>query len=248
MQNPYAPRAPPPLRHPVPTHPPRKPELPVTPTPTASTSSQTSPSEGVAARRIHGLDGLSGAGLAPGPAGGGYVRYASPPIHQNNNFYGGASTAAATAARSFGGSVQNAYYPGDLSNSPGTPAGETMGNNISGNMGMMGGGMSPNEGMGPMGGNMGNAGHHLGGTMGDGMAGNVPNPASVGAGPSAQFPGWGFPAGGIDPTSQMGMQIGAQFVAAGSNYMQQNVSRNHNNKTPDPVEPILVPNTMLSSL
>lgn len=113
MQNPYAPRGPPPpLRHPVPTHPPRKPEFPKTPTPTASTSSQTSPPDDVAARRIQGLDGV----------GGSYMRFASPPVPQNkyptsspaagqqnqNQYYGGASTAAASAARSFGGSVQNA--------------------------------------------------------------------------------------------------------------------------------------------
>lgn len=225
MQNPYAPRAPPPpLRHPVPTHPMRKPDLPITPTPTASASSQASPSEALAARRVHGLDGAGMPAYAPpaphaahppaahahhGPHQAGYARYASPPLQ--NTYYSGASTAAASAARSFGGTVQDAYYP------DATTAGVGEMNNMS----MMGGGTmgGGTMGGGTMGGGAMGMNAHLGGTMD--AASGTPSSTQGGA-----FNWNGLPTGamqGMDPQAQMGMQIGAQFVAAGGNYMQKNV-------------------------
>lgn len=78
-----------------------------------------------------------------------------------------------------------------------------------------------------IGGNMNNLGGNLGENMGQ-MGGGIPSPSPATPGQTNGFPGWGGFAGnnmqGMDPTTQMGMQIGAQFVAAGGNYMQKNVS------------------------
>lgn len=189
MYNSYAPprTAAPPLHHPVPTHPPRQPERSTTPT--ASTSSQTSPPEGLAARRFQGVDQ-------------GYVRYASPPVG-SNSLYGGASTAQASAARSLGNSIQHSYYPDPTSHATGM-----MGTPADGHLTPMG-----------LGGNQ-----HLGGFVGGSplgrggnpeMMGNTASPAPSSSQANVGYGSWGFPSGsiqGMDPTAQMGMQLGAQFV------------------------------------
>lgn len=75
---------------------------------------------------------------------------------------------------------------------------------------------------------LGGSMNNLGGNLGQ-MGSGIPSPSPATPGQTSGFPGWGGFAGnniqGIDPTTQMGMQIGAQFVAAGGNYMQKNVRR-----------------------
>lgn len=98
-------RSPPPLQHPIPTHPPRHvPEPPVTPSPQVAGASGTSDTH---------MSGGSARSRAAGGSGGGsaqsntasYVRYSSPPIQPDQPAYG----------QSFGSAMNNSS---SYSNSP----------------------------------------------------------------------------------------------------------------------------------
>lgn len=95
-------RSPPPLQHPIPTHPPRHvPDPPVTPSPQAGASGTSETHLGSARSRAAG-----GGGATTGGQQTGYVRYSSPPI-QDPSAQGGAGY-----GQSFGSAMNTSYSGG----------------------------------------------------------------------------------------------------------------------------------------
>lgn len=195
-------RSPPPLQHPIPTHPPRHvPDPPVTPTPTGAASGATDGHQSSARSRAGGSGG-GGGGVGYGQQGGGsgsrlgavptgataqYARYSSPPTSQPSD--------------------QN--Y--DAYGAP-QPAGHSFGSAISGDMGSAYGGASNSYGAGSQGGN----------NFYGGPRGGPPQ-----AGPSSFGNQFGNFLGGdpnVNMTAQMGMHFGQQMASVGGDYVQKNVS------------------------
>ncbi|CAO1636530.1 unnamed protein product [Sympodiomycopsis kandeliae] len=96
-------RSPPPLQHPIPTHPPRHvPDPPVTPSPQAGTSGTSDVHMGSARSRAGG----SGGGSVGQGGGATYARYSSPPIQSDHS---AAAAAGGSFGQSFGSAMNDSY-------------------------------------------------------------------------------------------------------------------------------------------
>lgn len=132
-QGDYPSRSPPPLQHPIPTHPPFKvPDPPISPNPVPSQASVTDPHVSTANRRGGPAANLQAA------SGGGYQRFASPPIQSppSQAPYGSASGSYAPPGPGyFSGSGQQQGW-GGLAGFGASPGGPQIMNDATAQMGV----------------------------------------------------------------------------------------------------------------